>query len=73
MWALILDARFRTLVGKGPWLWWSQRLQRKEVQRHLAAELADCSCHVLHIVAGRGIRILLEAEKHVSVIYCSSC
>ena len=21
MWALILDARFPTLVGKGPWLW----------------------------------------------------
>ena len=57
MWALILDARFRTLVGKGPWLWWSQRLQRKEVQRHPAAELADCFCHVLHIVAGRGRRI----------------
>ena len=71
MWALILDARSPTLVGKGPWLWWSQRLQRKEVQRRLAAELADCFCHVLHIVAGRGRRILQGAEKHVSVIYCS--
>ena len=68
MWSLILDARLPTLVGRAPLLWRSQRLHRKEVQRRLAAELADCFCHVLHIVAGRGRRILQGAEKHVSVI-----